>query len=130
MLIVARQKQRSKSSSQHPVQTRNGNNDTNSTGPDDEDFATRVNGAIINDSENDTYFLILYLGTAIFSYSVNPDIVRMVVYGSIYLTARTLHSTMYALGFQLPRTMSYLAGLLCTFAISLDLVITMSRSSN
>ncbi|CAF3789550.1 unnamed protein product, partial [Rotaria sp. Silwood1] len=76
--------------------TRNANNDKNSTGstsPDASDTAMRINGAISNDSENDTYFLILYLGTAIFSYSVNADIVRVVVYGAIYLTARIVHST-------------------------------------
>lgn len=98
--------------------------------PNDFDRAARINAAIRNDSENDAYFLILYLGTAIFSYSLNPDVVRMIVYGAIYLAARITHSFMYLLALQPFRSMSYMVGLLCTFAMSLDLVITTSRSSN
>lgn len=128
LLIVSKQMQQSKSGSQQPVESRNSTNDGKQTGSGD--LPTRINGIISNDSENDTYFLILYLGTSIFSYSVNADIVRLIVYGSIYLAARISHFTMYALGYQPPRTMSYLVGLLCTFAMSLDLTITMSRSSN
>lgn len=95
-----------------------------------DDVIERINGCLTNDSENDTYFLILYLGTAIYSYSLNPDLVRMIVYGSIYLFARIMHSTMYVAGIQPARTLCYLVGLLCTFAMNLDLVILMSRASN
>ncbi|CAF1415058.1 unnamed protein product [Rotaria magnacalcarata] len=98
--------------------------------PDTSDRPTRINGAIRNDSENDAYFLILYLGTAIFSYSVNADIVRMIVYGAVYLTTRSIHSVMFILALQPHRMLAFLFGLLCTFAMSLDLVITMSRTTN
>lgn len=125
MLIVSKQMQKSDSGKGPVEDARKKNN-----GDDSSDTPTLVNGCIRNDSENDTYFVILYLGTSIFSYSVNADIVRLIVYGGIYVLARILHSIMFILELQPWRTLSYVVGMLCTFAMSLDLVITMSRTSN
>jgi uncharacterized MAPEG superfamily protein len=90
----------------------------------------RANKIINNDSENDTYFLILLLATAVFSDSVNGDCVRTIVYGAIYLFFRIFYAVAYILALQPWRSLAFTFGLACTFACSLDLVITMSRRSN
>lgn len=90
----------------------------------------RANKVITNDSENDTYFLILLLATAAFSDISNGDCVRTIVYGSIYLFFRIVYAVAYILALQPWRTLTFCCGLACTFACSLDLLITMSRRSN
>ncbi|CAF0928119.1 unnamed protein product [Rotaria sp. Silwood1] len=90
----------------------------------------RINGVITNDAENDTYFLVLLLATALFSDWVNGNVIRTIVYGAIYAFARIVHSVTYLLALQPWRSLAYMIGLLCTFAINLDLVITMSRRTN
>ena len=92
----------------------------------------RVNKVINNDSENDTYFLILLLATAVFSdtSSGNGNVVRTIVYGSIYLFARILYAIAYIFAFQPWRSIFYAIGLFNTLSCSLDLVITMSSRSN
>ncbi len=55
---------------------------------------------------------------------------RTIVYGVIYLVIRIIYAFMYILGLQPWRTMIFTMGLACTLAISLDLVITMSRRPN
>jgi len=90
----------------------------------------RANKIINNDSENDTYFLILLLATAVFSDIANGDCVRTIVYGAIYLFFRIFYAVAYILALQPWRTLAFFFGLACTFACSLDLVITMSRRSN
>src|SRR5262245_27085662 len=42
----------------------------------------RANKTIGNDSENDTYFLVLLLATAEFSDSVSGNVTRTIVYGA------------------------------------------------
>jgi uncharacterized MAPEG superfamily protein len=90
----------------------------------------RVNKTIGNDTENDTYFLILLLATAVFSDSVNGDCTRTIVYGAIYLFFRILYAVAYIMGLQPWRSITFTFGLACTLACSLDLVITMSRRAN
>ena len=90
----------------------------------------RVNKTITNDTENDTYFLILLLATAAFSDSLNGDCVRTIVYAAIYLFFRILYAVAYVMALQPWRTLSYFCGMLCTLACNLDLVITLSRRSN
>mgnify|MGYP001039041465 CR=1 FL=1 len=90
----------------------------------------RVNRIIGNDSENDTYFLILLLSTAAFSDSVNGDCVRTIVYAVIYLFVRIVYAIVYALGLQPWRTLVFYFAFACTLACNLDLVITMSRRAN
>jgi uncharacterized MAPEG superfamily protein len=90
----------------------------------------RANRVIHNDAENDTYFLILLLATAVFSDSLNPDRVRTIVYGAIYLFFRILYAVAYIMALQPWRTLTFFLGMFCTLACSLDLVITMSRRSN
>jgi uncharacterized MAPEG superfamily protein len=90
----------------------------------------RVNKTINNDSENDTYFLILLLATAVFSDSANGNCTRTIVYGAIYLFFRIFYAVAYILALQPWRSLAFTFGLACTFACSLDLVITMSRRSN
>ncbi|CAF1160440.1 unnamed protein product [Rotaria sp. Silwood1] len=79
MLVVSRKIKPPQPGSRPPEDIRMMSNNkisAESTSPDKFDRAARINGAISNDSENDAYFLILYLGTAIFAYSVNADILR------------------------------------------------------
>ncbi|CAF1043491.1 unnamed protein product [Adineta steineri] len=90
----------------------------------------RVNKTITNDSENDTYFLILLLATAVFSDTNNGNVIRTIVYGAIYLFARICYAIAYIMGWQPWRSLFFALGLACTLACSLDLVITMSRRSN
>jgi len=90
----------------------------------------RANKVINNDSENDTYFLILLLATAVFSDSANGDCVRTIVYGVIYLFFRIFYAVAYIMALQPWRTIAYYFGFACTLACNLDLVITMSRRSN
>jgi uncharacterized MAPEG superfamily protein len=90
----------------------------------------RVNRVIHNDAENDTYFIILLLATAFFSDNFNPDRVRTIVYGAIYLFFRILYAVAYIMALQPWRTLAFFLGMFCTLACSLDLVITMSRRSN
>lgn len=92
--------------------------------------AVRVNKTIGNDSENDTYFLILLLSTAAFSDTSNGDCVRTIVYGTIYLFFRIFYAVAYIMGLQPWRSIAYYFGLACTLACNLDLVITMSRRPN
>ncbi|CAF0896911.1 unnamed protein product [Adineta steineri] len=90
----------------------------------------RVNKTITNDTENDTYFLILLLATAYFSDPSNGNVIRTIVYGAIYLFARICFAIAYIMGWQPWRSLCFALGLACTLACSLDLVITMSRRSN
>ncbi len=90
----------------------------------------RANKVITNDAENDTYFLILLLATAVFTDTLTGNTTRTIVYGVIYLVIRIIYAFMYILGLQPWRTMIFTMGLACTLAISLDLVITMSRRPN
>ncbi|CAF1341822.1 unnamed protein product [Adineta steineri] len=90
----------------------------------------RVNKTINNDSENDTYFLILLLATAVFSDTSNGNVIRTIVYGAIYLFARICFAIAYIMGWQPWRSIFFAIGLACTLACSLDLVVTMSRRSN
>jgi uncharacterized MAPEG superfamily protein len=86
----------------------------------------RVNKTIVNDSENDPYFLILLLATAAFSDSANGNCIRTIVYGILYLFIRVLYAVAYIMALQPWRTVIYTFGLALTLACSLDLVITMS----
>ncbi|CAF1033554.1 unnamed protein product [Rotaria magnacalcarata] len=90
----------------------------------------RVNKTIGNDSENDTYFLILLLATAVFSDEDSRNSTRTIVYGLIYLVARIFYALAYIMALQPWRTLTYALGFACTLACSLDLVITMSRRLN
>ena len=90
----------------------------------------RANRVITNDSENDTYFLILLLATAWFVDKSSGDCTRTIVYGAIYLFCRIFYAVAYIMALQPWRTLLYFLGMLCTLACNLDLVITMSRQSN
>jgi uncharacterized MAPEG superfamily protein len=90
----------------------------------------RANKTINNDSENDTYFLILLLATAVFSDSANGNCIRTIVYGTIYLFFRIFYAVAYIMALQPWRTLAFSLGLACTLACNLDLVITMSSRSN
>jgi uncharacterized MAPEG superfamily protein len=90
----------------------------------------RANRIIGNDSENDTYFLVLLLATAVFSDDVSGSSTRTIVYGIVYLFARILYAVAYIMALQPWRTLAYSLGLLCTLVCNLDLVITMSMRSN
>ena len=110
---------------------RAGHGNVSSVGPGQIEFTkdVRVNKTINNDSENDTYFLILLLATAVFADSVSRDATRTIVYGAIYLFARIFYAVAYIMGLQPWRSLSFALGLACTLACSLDLVITMSIRS-
>ena len=86
----------------------------------------RVNKTIGNDSENDTYFLILLLATAIISDGQNDNCTRTIVYGVIYFYFRIFYALTYIAALQPWRTVVFYGGLACNF----DLVITMSRRAN
>ena len=105
---------------------------SSTTEPPPIEFTTdmRVNKTITNDSENDTYFLILLLATAIYSDGGSGTAVRTIVYGVIYLFIRICYAAIYIIGLQPWRTILFASGLTCTIACNLDLVITMSRRSN
>ncbi len=90
----------------------------------------RANKVITNDAENDTYFLILLLATAVFTDTLTGNTARTIVYGVIYLVIRIVYAFMYILGLQPWRTIVFAMGLTCTLACNLDLVISMSRRSN
>ena len=90
----------------------------------------RVNKVIGNDAENDTYFLILLLATAAFSDPPSGDCTRTIVYGTLYLFFRLCYALAYLFALQPWRTLLFSLGLACTFACSLDLLITLSRRSN
>lgn len=91
----------------------------------------RINKIIHNDAENDIYFLILYLATAVYSdAALSRDCTRTVIYGTIYLFFRLCYTVAYIFALQPWRTLCFYCGLACTFAISLDLLITMSRQPN
>ncbi|CAF1675405.1 unnamed protein product [Adineta ricciae] len=88
----------------------------------------RVNRVIHNDTENDPYFFILLLSTAIFSDRSNCT--RTIVYGLLYLIIRILYAIAYIMAFQPWRSIIYAFGLALTLACSLDFVITMSMQPN
>jgi uncharacterized MAPEG superfamily protein len=90
----------------------------------------RANKVITNDSENDTYFLILLLATAVFTDTVAHNTTRTIVYGVIYLVIRIVYAFAYIIGLQPWRTIIFTMGLACMLAINLDLVITLSRRPN
>ena len=91
----------------------------------------RANKVISNDGENDPYFFILLLATAVFSDDVpGTSCTRTIVYGVIYLFARVVFAISYIFGLQPWRTLSFCVAFLCTLACSLDLIITMSMRSN
>ena len=94
------------------------------------DTDKRINREIANDAENDTYFLILLLATAVYSDSQNGNVNRTIIYGSIYAFLRIFHAVFYILALQPFRTLIFVLGFCCTVACNLDLVITMSRRSN
>jgi uncharacterized MAPEG superfamily protein len=90
----------------------------------------RVNKTINNDSENDTYFLILLLATAFFSDGGSGRSTKTIIYGLIYLVARTCYAIAYIMALQPWRTIIFAVGAAVTLACSLDLVITMSLRHN
>jgi uncharacterized MAPEG superfamily protein len=90
----------------------------------------RVNKTIGNDSENDPYFLILLLATAVFSDTESRNSTRTIVYGLIYLVARIFYAVAYIMALQPWRSILFGVGLAATLACSLDLVITMSLRPN
>ena len=90
----------------------------------------RANKVINNDSENDTYFLILLLATAIFSDPRNGDCIRTIVYGATYLFLRIFYAVAYIFALQPWRTLTFFLGLACILACNLDLVIVLSRRNN
>ena len=90
----------------------------------------RANKIFGNDSENDTYFLILLLATAVFSDNVSGSSTRTIVYSTVYLFARIFYAIAYIIALQPWRTLAYYLGFFCTLACSLDLVLTMSMRSN
>jgi len=90
----------------------------------------RVNKTIGNDSENDPYFLILLLATAVFSDSVARNSTRTIVYGIIYSFFRICYAVAYIMALQPWRSIMFAFGLAVTLACSLDLVITMSLRPN
>jgi uncharacterized MAPEG superfamily protein len=90
----------------------------------------RVNKTNNNDSENDPYFLILLLATAVFSDSPAIRSTRTIIYGLIYLVARICYAIAYIMALQPWRSLVFAVGLAATLACSLDLVITMSLRSN
>lgn len=90
----------------------------------------RTNRVIGDDTENDIYFLILLLATAIVSDNVSDPCTRTIVYGVIYLIARTMFTLCYILALQPWRTMFSIITHACTLACSIDLVITMSTKPN
>jgi uncharacterized MAPEG superfamily protein len=90
----------------------------------------RINKTITNDSENDTYFLILLLSTAALSDNFNGNCVRTIVYGTIYLFFRLIYAMAYIMALQPWRSIAFYFGLACTLACNLDLVITLSRRAN
>lgn len=96
------------------------------------EFSTdmRVNKTITNDTENDIYFLILLLATAVFSDAASGNATRTIVYGAVYLFIRICYAVAYIKALQPWRTILFAIGLNCTVACNLDLVITMSRRSN
>jgi len=103
---------------------------TNAPAPIEFTTDMRVNKAITNDAENDTYFLILLLATAIFTDTASGNTTRTIVYGVIYLVLRICYAVIYIIGLQPWRTIVFAMGLTCTAACNLDLVITLSRRSN
>ncbi|CAF0897321.1 unnamed protein product [Adineta steineri] len=92
----------------------------------------RVNRTINNDTENDPYFIILLLATAIFSdTAVSPrNCTRTIVYGILYLFIRIVYAVAYIMALQPWRSIMFGLGLVLTLACSLDLVITMSGRPN
>jgi uncharacterized MAPEG superfamily protein len=92
--------------------------------------AVRVNRVIHNDSENDTYFLIMLLSTAVTGDAIGDNCIRTIVYGSIYLAVRLFYAAAYIMAWQPWRMISFSLGLLCTLACSIHLVITMSTRAN
>ncbi|UJR29746.1 hypothetical protein I4U23_017294 [Adineta vaga] len=90
----------------------------------------RVNKTIHNDTENDPYFLILLIATALFSDGYSRNCSRTIAYGLLYLIIRTLYAVTYIIGLQPWRSIIYALGLALTLACSLDLVITMSLRPN
>lgn len=90
----------------------------------------RVNKVITNDTENDTYFLILLLATATFSDIANGNCIRTIVYSTIYLFFRILYAIAYIMALQPMRTIVFYISFACILACNIDLVITMSRQKN
>lgn len=108
-----------------------GNVEATATTSNQIEFTTsvRVNKTINNDSENDPYFLILLLATAVFS-DTKYRSTRTIIYGLIYLVARICYAVAYIKALQPWRTLIFGVGLVVTLACSLDLVITMSLLPN
>lgn len=90
----------------------------------------RVNKTIGNDTENDPYFIILLLATAVFSDGGAGRSTRTIAYGLIYLVVRIFYAVAYIMALQPWRSLMFALGLALTLACSLDLVITMSLRPN
>ncbi|CAF0781744.1 unnamed protein product [Adineta steineri] len=89
----------------------------------------RATKTINNDTENDPYFFILLLATAI-SDSASQNCTRTIVYSILYLFIRIAYAVTYIMALQPWRSMMFAFGLALTLACSLDLVITMSLQPN
>jgi len=105
---------------------------TTATTSDQSEFTkdVRVNKTINNDSENDTYFLILLLATAVFSDRESGRSTKTIIYGLIYSVARICYAVAYIMALQPWRTIIFTVGSAVTLTYSLDLVITMSLRPN
>lgn len=91
----------------------------------------RAQRIIGNDSENDPYMFVLLIATAVFSDDI-PDSssTRSIVYGIVYIFARVIYAISYIMALQPWRTLAFFVGVMCMFACSLDMIITMSLRSN
>ena len=114
------------------IKRRGPHEEVSKTEPSPIEFTTdmRVNKTITNDSENDTYFLIILLATTVFSNTPSGSATRTIVYGVLYLFIRICYVVAYIKALQPWRTTLFALGLTCTVACNLDLVITMSRRPN
>ncbi|CAF0743381.1 unnamed protein product [Adineta steineri] len=90
----------------------------------------RIYKTISNDAENDVYFIIILLATALYIDTVSGDCTRTIIYGAIYLFFRILYAIAYIMALQPFRSIAFFLSLACTLTCNLDLVITISRRSN
>jgi len=88
-------------------------------------ISARVNKVFYNDSENDPYFLIIYLGGSIWFPSNVAQ--RLIIYGCLYLTGRIMHNICYIKGIQPWRSIGWTLGLGTTLAMNIDLIIRTSQ---
>jgi len=110
-----------------------GNPGANAPGAEDPfSLVARLNKSLGNDLEYTAYFMILVLAyaTLVGGYPYANAATTLVVYGTLFVFARLLHTASYLLGLSVPRILGFILTVFINMALTIHLVYQTHRFSS